>query len=109
LLARLHDLQGTEVREYAGRLLAAFHAAEQVVPGRETRTAAAPNIVEGLTEREREILRLIAEGDSYQDIAQQLVIAVSTVQHHIKSLYTKLDVHSGLEAVARARRLGLLP
>lgn len=109
LLARLHDVRDPQVREYAGRLLAAFEAAAQGTPRRETPQAPSSVAVEGLTDRERDILLLIAEGDSYQDIAQRLVIAVSTVQHHIKSLYAKLDVHSGLEAVARARRSGLLP
>ncbi|MBI5035179.1 MAG: hypothetical protein HZB51_32030 [Chloroflexi bacterium] len=61
-----------------------------------------------LSKREAEILRLIAAGNSYQEIARQLVIALGTVQWHIKNIYQKLDAHSGLEAVMRARELQVL-
>jgi LuxR family maltose regulon positive regulatory protein len=61
-----------------------------------------------LSNREAEILRLIAAGHSYQEIARQLVIALGTVQWHIKNIYQKLDAHSGMEAVMRARELQVL-
>jgi LuxR family maltose regulon positive regulatory protein len=61
-----------------------------------------------LSDREIEVLRLLEAGQTYQEIADELVIALSTVQSHIKNVYSKLDVHSGLEAVARARQLSLL-
>lgn len=63
---------------------------------------------EVLSDREIEVLRLLEAGQSYQEIADELVIALSTVQTHIKNVYSKLDAHSGLEAVARARQLSLL-
>jgi ATP/maltotriose-dependent transcriptional regulator MalT len=63
---------------------------------------------EPLTEREMEVLRLLAAGQSNQEIAQQLVIAVGTVKRHINSILSKLGVPSRLQAVARARELGLL-
>jgi len=62
-----------------------------------------------LSERELEILHLIAKGCSNQEIAALLVIAVSTVKSHINNLYGKLGTHRRTQVVARARELGLLP
>jgi LuxR family maltose regulon positive regulatory protein len=67
-----------------------------------------PQLVEGLTEREIEVLRLLRSGLTSTDIAEELVIAVSTVRTHLKNLYSKLDVHSRMEAIQRAEELGLL-
>ena len=65
-------------------------------------------LMESLTEREREILRLLAEGLSDREIAQKLVLAQGTVKWYNKQLYSKLDVHSRAQAVERGRELGLL-
>jgi LuxR family maltose regulon positive regulatory protein len=70
-------------------------------------TPAAQALVEPLTERELEVLRLIAGGLSNREIAQQLVVAVSTVKSHINHLYGKLEVKNRTQAVARAQKLGL--
>ena len=61
-----------------------------------------------LNEREIEVLRLIAEGLSNHEIAERLVIALSTVKWHINNLFGKLGVHSRTQAVAQAKELGLL-
>jgi LuxR family maltose regulon positive regulatory protein len=61
-----------------------------------------------LTERELEVLRLIAAGKSNRGIAQGLFVAVSTVKKHINNIYRKLEAHSRTQAVARARELNLL-
>lgn len=61
-----------------------------------------------LNEREIEVLRLIAEGRSNNEIAERLVIALSTVKWHINNLFGKLGVHSRTQAVAQAKELGLL-
>lgn len=61
-----------------------------------------------LTQQERTILRLLAEGSSYRAIAEQLVIAVGTVRWHIHNIYGKLGVASRTQAVNRARELCLL-
>jgi LuxR family maltose regulon positive regulatory protein len=61
-----------------------------------------------LTERELEVLRLLAAGLSNREIAQTLIIALSTVKQHLKNLYGKLDVHSRTQAVARGRELDIL-
>jgi LuxR family maltose regulon positive regulatory protein len=64
--------------------------------------------VEPLSEREREVLQLVAEGLSNREIAQTLVIAVNTVKNHLKNIYGKLAVHTRTQAVNRARTLDLL-
>ena len=61
-----------------------------------------------LRKREIQVLRLIAQGASTQKIAQQLVIATSTVKSHLKAIYSKLHVHSRTQAIARARELHIL-
>ncbi|MCA9924969.1 MAG: hypothetical protein KC421_21485, partial [Anaerolineales bacterium] len=65
-------------------------------------------IKEPLSQREIEVLQLLATGLSNKGIAQTLVIAVSTVKKHLKNIYQKLNVHSRTEAIARARELGIL-
>ncbi len=60
-----------------------------------------------LTAREHEILRLIAQGKSNQEIANQLVLTLGTVKWYVNQILSKLDVHSRTEALARARELGL--
>ena len=66
------------------------------------------NLVEPLSERELEVLRLIADGHSNQAIADRLVVAVSTVKKHVNNIYGKLDVQSRTQALARAHDLNLL-
>ena len=63
---------------------------------------------EQLTERELQVLRLLATGLSSTQVAEELFIAVSTARSYIKVIYRKLDVHSRDEAITRARQLGLL-
>jgi DNA-binding NarL/FixJ family response regulator len=62
-----------------------------------------------LSPREQEVLELIARGFSYAEIADLKNLSVHTIQTHIKSLYGKLEVHSKMEAVLEATRMGLLP
>jgi DNA-binding NarL/FixJ family response regulator len=61
-----------------------------------------------LTKREASILELIAQGDSYGDVAAALCLSVGTVQTHVKNIYGKLSVHSRGAAVYEAQRRGLL-
>jgi LuxR family maltose regulon positive regulatory protein len=65
-------------------------------------------LIEPLSERELEVLGLIAAGLSNREIADRLVIAAGTVKRHINNIYGKLDVHSRTQAVARVRELGLI-
>jgi len=64
--------------------------------------------LERLTPREKEVLRLMAEGLPSRAIAAQLGISYTTVRTHIRGLGTKLAVHSKLEAIVKARELGLI-
>ncbi|QBD81036.1 tetratricopeptide repeat protein [Ktedonosporobacter rubrisoli] len=101
LLLRLREQQtqrSTTLLHYIDTLLAAFASPQQEIPG----------LLEPLSQREREILRLVAQGLSNQQIAQQLVIAMSTVKTHIHHLLGKLAASSRLQAVSRAKALGLL-
>jgi LuxR family maltose regulon positive regulatory protein len=88
---------------YARRLLAAFSR-----PPAPPRRVGQP-LVEPLSERELEVLALLADGLTYQEIAQALFISLNTVKTHLKNCYGKLGVHDRHDAVARARELDLLP
>jgi DNA-binding NarL/FixJ family response regulator len=64
--------------------------------------------LESLTAREKEVLRLVAEGISSRNIGSRLGISYTTVRTHIRSLGSKLGVHSKLEAIVKARELALI-
>jgi LuxR family maltose regulon positive regulatory protein len=91
--------------EYAGKLLSAFPAAEPATKPRQPQV----EMIEPLSEREIEVLQLIAEGLSNREIAQKLFLSVNTVKVHTYNIYGKLSVHSRTQAVAQARALGILP
>jgi LuxR family maltose regulon positive regulatory protein len=65
-------------------------------------------IIEPLSERELEVLRLLAEGLTYAEIAERLVVSLNTVRFHVKEIYGKLGVNRQAQAVARAREVGWL-
>lgn len=67
------------------------------------------SLLEPMTPREKEILHFLASGFSNQEIAQQLVIAVSTVKWHLKQIYGKLGVTSRTQAIVKAREHALVP
>jgi LuxR family maltose regulon positive regulatory protein len=88
---------------YVAELLAAFKAPEKQV----TESSPEDSLVEPLSERELEVLRLIAGGLSNREIADKLVIAPGTVKAHAYNIYQKLGVSSRTQAIARARELHL--
>jgi LuxR family maltose regulon positive regulatory protein len=100
--------------DYLMKLLAAFPRAEGQELGTKTgpiHTVHSPHsssLVESLSAREREVLRLIASGKSNAEVARTLVIAISTVKTHTNSIFSKLQVTSRTQAIALARDLHLL-
>jgi LuxR family maltose regulon positive regulatory protein len=66
-------------------------------------------LVEPLSEREIEVLQLIAEGLTNLEIAARLYLSLNTVKVHTRNIYGKLSVNNRTYAVARARALGILP
>ena len=94
-------------REYAGRLLAVL--AEESLKVLSTGKVQNRDLVEPLSERELEVLHLVADGLSNGEIANLLYISLSTVKGHTSNIFGKLGVKSRIQAVARARSLGLLP
>lgn len=95
---------------YASEMLTAFP--EQASPDVDgsTRSEAPPatDHIDPLTPRETEVLHLIAQGLTNQEIADKLFISYETVKVHARNIYQKLDVGGRTQAVARARGLGLL-
>ena len=95
------DRLGDVARDDVERIIALTHTPS-------TTTAAPEAPLEPLTERELEVLRLIAEGLKYKEIAAKLFISLNTVRFHIKAIYGKLGVNRRARAVEKARRLRLL-
>jgi LuxR family maltose regulon positive regulatory protein len=92
---------------YAGRLLAAFPVeTSRIAPGGPDADRVT---VEALSDREAEVLSLIAEGLSNAEIASCLFITLSTVKGHVANILGKLGVKNRTQAATRARGLGLLP
>ena len=96
--------------DYTGKLLAAFDAEGRIEPDDSPRlaTLASQPLVEPLSDRELEVLRLIAQGLSNREISERLFLAVITVKGHNRNIFRKLQVRRRTEAIARARELGLL-
>ena len=92
--------------EYASRLLRAFDAARTA--GRPQAPPSPSPLVEPLSARELDILRLLADGLTNDEIARALFLSVNTVKTHLKAIYGKLGVHTRREATAEARRLRLV-
>ena len=119
LLAKLRERSRKRPRDastnvplaYIERLLALLRG-ERVQEGTSPAAPSAPTpahpLLDPLTERELEVLRLIAAGLSNREIADRLVLALSTVKSYVNTIYSKLQVQSRTQAVARARALHLL-
>ncbi len=93
--------------EYTNKLLAAFEV--QTRDERPTPSVLGPSsLVEPLSPRELEVLRLIAQGLSNQEIGERLFLALDTVKGHNRRIFDKLQVQRRTEAIARANELGIL-
>jgi LuxR family maltose regulon positive regulatory protein len=96
------------LRDYVIHLLSQFDAEthrESVLE----RVSPASQLVDPLSQRELEVLHLMALGRTNQEIAEQLIVAAGTVKAHAASIYRKLEAANRTEAVSRARQLGILP
>jgi LuxR family maltose regulon positive regulatory protein len=93
--------------EYARRLLAAFPMPEADQDGPQDTPES--DLIEPLSERELEVLQLIAGGLTNPEIASRLFLSPHTVKTHAHNIYGKLGVHNRTQAVTRARALGILP
>ncbi len=86
----------------ARRLIQYFSARPQAAPARTSRT-----IFPELTDREREILDLVAAGHNNQEIAEKLFLSLKTVRNYVSNIFTKLQVADRAQAIVRAREAGL--
>ncbi|MCJ7658892.1 MAG: LuxR C-terminal-related transcriptional regulator, partial [Anaerolineales bacterium] len=109
------DQLGSVQPAYIEDILAAFSSAKQpgVQPGKGvvTQTLAADpedQIIVPLTERELDVLRLMAEGLKYEEIGDRLYISLNTVRYHVKAIYGKLNVNNRTKAIEKAHQLGIL-
>jgi LuxR family transcriptional regulator, maltose regulon positive regulatory protein len=98
LLERLRPQAG-ELKGYLLSILSAFGEAGGI--------SSPPQLIEPLSEREREVLRLMVEGMSNGEIADRLVIGIGTAKSHVHHILEKLGCSSRLQAVAKAREVGL--
>jgi LuxR family maltose regulon positive regulatory protein len=98
------SLSEQHLRSYVSRLLSHFGADISA----EIKQPTGDALIEPLSQRELDVLRLIAKGLSNREISEQLFLALSTVKGHTRIIFDKLQVQRRTEAVARAHELGLI-
>jgi len=95
--------------DYVSRLLGAFRVAEAKQAASSQTQPPEAELIEPLSERELEVLQLIAEGLTNQEVSSRLYLSLHTVKAHTRNIYSKLGVNNRTLAVATARSLGILP
>jgi LuxR family maltose regulon positive regulatory protein len=103
-LLKKMKVENRRLKEYVRNLLSAFTDKEFHPP-----TPSPQPLIEPLSEREIEVLQLIAEGLTNQEIAARLYLSLNTVKVHTRNIFGKLGIHHRAAAIARARDLGILP
>jgi LuxR family maltose regulon positive regulatory protein len=103
---------------YVNRLLSTFAAQDQpksqdlaqgaLTQGVGSQVPTTPSLTEPLTDRELEVLQLMSDGLTYNEIAAQIIVSLNTVRTHVKNIYSKLYVHKRSQAIAKARELNIL-
>jgi LuxR family transcriptional regulator, maltose regulon positive regulatory protein len=112
LLRMLYRSKEKGSREYLARLLAGSVAAESPAPPADAEIPVGTSmdqavLIDPLTRRELEVLGMLEEGRSNQEIAEKLFVAVGTVKTHVSHIYSKLDVRSRTQAIVKANLLRL--
>jgi len=106
LVLLLHAYARSRVSGYIATLVSTY--GEQVISDFPLSSPGPSPLAEPLTERERDVLRLLLEGASNREIARRLVLSVNTVKRHVYNLCGKLGVQSRAQAIIHARDLNLL-
>jgi LuxR family maltose regulon positive regulatory protein len=110
LEANLSFIQESGLLKYAKQLSGSFirsiEKRPSSVPG--TIQPDQRKLIEPLSDRELEVLDMMAEGLSNPVIAERLYLSTNTIRTHARNIYVKLEVHNRLEAVNKARKIGLL-
>jgi LuxR family maltose regulon positive regulatory protein len=94
-------LQGNDLSAFVSRLL-------EAMPGEAVRGKTSVSQEERLSDRELEVLKLLAAGQSYKEIGQALFLSLNTVQFHVKSIYRKLSINKRVQAIEKAREMKLI-
>lgn len=100
MIEAITDFGKTSVTKFAKKLLVEFKTIKHVI--------GPVNLIEPLSDRELEVLRLICAGLSNKKVTDELFISMNTVKTHLKNIYGKLSVHSRAEAILKAQELELL-
>ena len=95
---RLHD---NDLAVFVRRLL-------EALPGAAAESTITQQGEERLSDRELGVLRLLAAGQSYKEIGQQLFLSLNTVQFHVKNIYGKLAVNKRVQAIEKAREMSFI-
>ncbi len=101
-LLKMVKVDSMRLKEYIIKLLAAFD-------GKDIHSTSSQPLIDPLSERELEVLQLIAEGLTNPEIASKLYVSLNTVKVHTRNIYSKLGVSNRTEAGNKARELGILP
>ena len=111
-LIKRKQLGGNVRPDYVERILTAFSGSHLKRDEQPTPVPSAEiglmDLIEPLTEREQEVLRLMVKGLKYKEIATKLFISQNTVRFHVKAIYGKLNVNNRTQAIERARQLRIL-
>jgi LuxR family maltose regulon positive regulatory protein len=99
----LSDVLDERTKLYIAQLLLAF---QTELPRSAQDQFESSKLVEPLSEREMEVFKLLENGLSNQEIAEQLFISMNTVKAHLKSIYSKLGVSNRVQAIAKGREIG---
>jgi LuxR family maltose regulon positive regulatory protein len=109
-LAQINDqqLSGSIEPAYIKRILKASESSGKSGKSADKVIRESDLLIEPLSEREIDVLRLIAKGDTYNEIANQLYISVNTVRSHVKAIYDKMNVNNRTRAIEQASRMHIL-